>query len=206
MEAVLSLYAQPYDSRRPLICLDETSKQLIGETRHPLPRQPGKPRRYDTHYTRNGVSNLFLAFEPLTGKRVTEATEHRAKADWAHFVQALVDRHYPQAQTIVLVVDNLNIHSKASLYATFPAPEAKRLADRLEIHYTPVHGSWLNMAEIELSHLSRQCLDRRIDSQTRLQQETKAWEHARNSQQAKVDWQFTVEDARIKLKRLYPSL
>jgi hypothetical protein len=206
MEEILSLYAQPYDPQRPLVCMDETSKQLIGETRQPLPCQPSQPRRYDTHYVRNGVSNLFLALEPLAGHRVTETSERRAKEDWAHFIRALVDSHYPQVETIVLVVDNLNIHSKASLYAAFPALEARRLCQKLEIHYTPVHGSWLNMAEIELSHLSRQCLNRRIESRERLQQEVKAWQQIRNSQQAKVDWQFTVEDARIKLKRLYPSL
>jgi hypothetical protein len=206
MEEVLSLYAQPYDPKRPLICQDETQKQLVGETQVPLACAPGKPRRYDTHYIRNGVSQVFLAFEPLAGKRVVETSEHRGKNDWAFFIRALVDEHYPQAETIVLVVDNLNIHSKASLYATFSPQEAKRLADKLEIHYTPVHGSWLNMAEIELSRLSKQCLDRRIPSRTLLQREIKAWEHTRNNNNAKIDWRFTVTDARIKLKRLYPSL
>lgn len=206
MEEVLSLYAQCYNGVRPLVCQDETQKQLVEETREALPLEPGKAERFDTHYQRNGVSSLFLAFEPLAGKRVVETAQHRGKADWAHFIQILVDVHYPQASKIILVVDNLNIHTKASLYATFPPQEAKRLADKLEIHYTPVHGSWLNMAEIELSCLSSQCLDRRIPSREILQRELKAWEKARNSRQAKVDWRFTVENARLKLKRLYPLL
>lgn len=206
MEEILSLYAQPYDPNHPLVCMDETSKQLLSETRAPLPTEPGQSRRFDTEYKRNGVSNLFLAFEPLAGKRLVEATERRTQADWASFIQALVDEQYPHAETIILVVDNLNIHTKASLYQAFPAQEAKRLADKLEIHYTPKHGSWLNMAEIEFSHLSRQCLDRRIGSRPLLQREVKAWEQARNNRQAGIDWRFTVEEARIKLKRLYPSL
>ena len=206
MEEVLSLYAQPYDPQRPLVCQDEIHKQLVGEVLASIPLAPGKPRRFDTHYIRNGVANLFLAFEPLTGQRVVEATPNRGKSDWAGFIQTLVDAHYPQAERIVLVVDNLNIHTKASLYARFPAAEAKRLADKLEIHYTPVHGSWLNMAEIELSHLSRQCLDRRIPSQEQLQQKVNAWQTVRNDAQAKVDWRFSLDDARFKLKRLYPSV
>jgi hypothetical protein len=205
MEEILSLYAQPYDPQRPLICQDESSKQLIAETRKPLSPKPGQPERYDTEYERKGVRNLFLAFEPLAGQRFTQATERRTQVDWAQFIRELSDVHYPHAETIVLVVDNLNIHTKASLYEAFPPSEAKRLADKLEIHYTPKHGSWLNMAEIEFSHLSRQCLDRRIDDPKRLQQDVKAWQQDRNQRQAKVNWQFTVDDARIKLKRLYPS-
>lgn len=205
MEEILSLYAQPYNPKRPLVCQDETQKQLVSEVRPPLPLKPGKAERFDTHYQRNGVSSLFLAFEPFAGRRVVETSEHRGKNDWAHFIQALVDVHYPEADAIVLVVDNLNIHTKASLYATFEPVQAKRLADKLEIHYTPVHGSWLNMAEIELSHLSRQCLDRRIPSRSLLQQEIKAWEKSRNKSNSSIDWRFTIQDARIKLKRLYPS-
>jgi len=204
MEEVLSIYTQPYDAERPVVCLDESSKQLIGEVRKPLPPEPGQPERFDSEYARNGVANLFIAFEPLVGQRLVEVTDQRTRIDFAHFVKKLVDEHYPTAKTIVLVMDNLNTHDKTSLYEAFEPEEAKRLADKLEIHYTPKHGSWLNMAEIEFSHLSRQCLDRRIESKEILQQEVTAWMAERNQQQTSMQWQFTVEDARIKLKRLYP--
>ena len=204
MEEVLSIYTQPYDAERPVVCLDESSKQLIGEVRKPLPPEPGQPERFDSEYARNGVANLFIAFEPLVGQRLVEVTDQRTRIDFAHFVKKLVDEHYPTAKTIVLVMDNLNTHDKTSLYEAFEPAEAKRLADKLEIHYTPKHGSWLNMAEIEFSHLNRQCLDRRIESKEILQQEVTAWMAERNQQKASMQWQFTVEDARIKLKRLYP--
>jgi hypothetical protein len=204
MEEVLSIYTQAYDAERPVVCLDESSKQLIGEVRKPLPPEPGQPERFDSEYARNGVANLFIAFEPLVGQRLVEVTDQRTRIDFAHFVKKLVDEHYPTAKTIVLVMDNLNTHDKTSLYEAFEPAEAKRLADKLEIHYTPKHGSWLNMAEIEFSHLNRQCLDRRIESKEILQQEVTAWMAERNQQKASMQWQFTVEDARIKLKRLYP--
>ncbi len=205
MEEILRLYAQPYNLQRPLVCLDETSKQLIKEVRAPIPIEPGNPERYDTEYERNGVSNLFMAFEPLQGKRFVNVTDQRTRVDFAHTVKCLVDNHYPDADVIVLVVDNLNTHDKTSLYEAFEPQEAERIANKLEIHYTPKHGSWLNMAEIELSHLSRQCLDRRIESKEKLKDEVTAWMNQRNLKQTKMDWHFTVEDARIKLKRLYPS-
>ena len=204
MEEVLSIYTQPYDAERPVVCLDESSKQLIGEVRRPIPIEPGQPERFDSEYSRNGVANLFIAFEPLVGQRLVEVTDQRTRIDFAHFVKKLVDEYYPTAKTIVLVMDNLNTHDKTSLYEAFKPEEAKRLADKLEIHYTPKHGSWLNMAEIEFSHLSRQCLDRRIESKEILQQEVTAWMDERNQQKASMQWRFTVEDARIKLKRLYP--
>ena len=204
MEEVLTVYTQPYDAERPVVCVDESSKQLIEEVRHPINMKPGQKERFDTEYKRNGVANIFMAFEPLAGKRVLEVTEQRTKVDFAHFVKMLVDDHYPMAKTIVIVMDNLNTHTKASLYEAFEPEEAKRLADKLEIHYTPKHGSWLNMAEIELSHLSRQCLDRRIESKELLKNETAAWMNERNSRKTTMNWRFSVEDARIKLKRLYP--
>lgn len=204
MEEVLSIYTQLYDPERPVVCLDESSKQLIEEVRKPLPPEPGQSERFDWEYSRNGVANLFIGFEPLAGQRLVEVTERRTRIDVAHFVQKLVDEHYPTARTIVLVMDNLNTHDKTSLYEAFEPAEAKRLADKLEIHYTPKHGSWLNMAEIEFSHLSRQCLDRRIESKEILQQEVTAWMNERNQQKSCMEWRFTVEDARIKLRRLYP--
>jgi transposase len=204
MEEVLSIYTQPYDAERPVVCLDESSKQLIGEVRKPLPAEAGHPERFDSEYSRKGVANLFIAFEPLAGQRLLEVTDQRTRVDFAHFVKKLVDEYYPTAKTIVLVMDNLNTHDKTSLYEAFEPVEAKRLADKLEIHYTPKHGSWLNMAEIEFSHLSRQCLDRRIESREILQQEVTAWMISRNQQKASMTWRFTVEDARIKLKHLYP--
>jgi transposase len=206
MEEVLSIYRRPYNSDHPVICLDESSKQLVDEVRQPIPVEPGQPERFDTEYKRNGVANLFIAFEPLAGQRLVEVTEQRKKVDFAHFVKQLVDEHYPTAKTLVLVMDNLNTHNKSSLYEAFEPEEAKRLADKLDIHYTPKHGSWLNMAEIEFSHLSRQCLDRRIKSKEILKQEVNAWTVERNQKKASMQWRFTVDDARIKLKRLYPSI
>jgi DDE superfamily endonuclease len=206
MEETLDIYKTPYDPQYPQVCMDEMSTQLIGEVRTPLPAAPGKPLRYDTEYKRNGTANIFLAFEPLTGQRYTNITEQRTKVDWAYFIQALIDQHYPHVEKIRLVMDNLNTHTKASLYEAFDPPEAKRLADKLEIHYTPKHGSWLNMAEIELSHLSRQCLGDRIADKATLIQEVHAWNKTRNESNAKVHWQFTTEDARVKLRRLYPII
>ena len=186
--------------------MDETSTQLIGEVREPLSLQPGHPTKYDTEYQRNGTANIFIAVEPLAGTRVTKVTDQRTKRDWADYIKDLVDDYYPGAQEIHLVMDNLNTHTKASLYETFEPKEARRIADKLAIHYTPKHGSWLNIAEIELSHLSRQCLDRRIANKARLTKEVRAWNTTRNNSKMKVHWQFTTEDARIKLHKLYPIL
>ena len=206
MEQVLELYKQPYDPNRPLICMDELSKQLIGHTRKPLGLKPGQPARFDHEYKRNGVANLFALIEPLTGQCHLKVTERRTKIDWAHLIKDLVDVHYPQAQSIVLVMDNLNTHAKASLYEAFEPKEAKRIADRLEIYYTPKHGSWLNMAEIQLSVLSRQCLNRRIPTMQGLRSEIRAWQSKRNHQPAPIKWRFETKDARIKLKKLYPTV
>lgn len=206
MEDVLDVYQRPYDPNYPLVCMDESSKQQTLDVRKSLPVEPGKPERFDTEYERNGVSNLFLFFEPLAGKRYIEVTDHRTAMDWAHQVRDLVDVKYPNAIRIVLVMDNLNTHTGVSLYKTFPAKEAKRILDRLEIHYTPKHGSWLNMAEIELSILSRQCLNRRIPDQATLKNETRAWYQKRNEHSKPMEWRFTSEDARNKLKKLYPSI
>jgi hypothetical protein len=206
MEEVLDLYKQPYNPDYPQVCMDEKSTQLIGEVRVPLPAEPGEPLRYDTEYTRNGTANIFMAFEPLAGQRYTKVTEQRTKVDWAHFIQELVDQHYPHVEKIRLVMDNLNTHTKASLYEAFEPAEAKRIADKLEIHYTPKHGSWLNMAEIELSHLSRQCLADRIENKETLSAEVHAWNTKRNAKNAQVHWQFTTEEARVKLRRLYPII
>ena len=206
MEDVLDVYKRPYNPKRPMVCLDETSKQLIGETRIPVTASPGQPARYDYEYKRNGVANLFMIFEPLIGKRRVKVTERRTKIDWACCVREMVDQIYPDAEQIVLVMDNLNTHNKSSLYEAFKPAEAKRIADKLEIHYTPKHGSWLDMAEIELGILSRQCLSRRIENMKRLEKEALAWEKNRNAKKEKVDWQFTTADARIKLKKLYPSI
>ena len=205
MEDVLDVYKRPYDPKRPQVCLDETSKQLIGETRLPIPVAPGREARYDHEYRRNGVANLFMIFEPLAGKRRVKVTERRTRKDWAECVREVVDEMYPVADRIVLVMDNLNTHTPASLYEAFAPEEAKRLADKLEIHYTPKHGSWLDMAEIELGILGRQCLDRRIDDVETLTREVAAWEAQRNAAKAKANWRFTTNDARIRLKKLYPS-
>jgi len=206
MEAVLEIYKRPYDPTKPVVCMDESSKQLTRETRTPLPVGPGKPVRYDTEYERNGVGNLFIFFEPLRGWRNITVTDSRTAIDWAHQVKDLVDVCYPEAHTITLVMDNLNTHTGASLYKAFPPQEARRILDRLELRYTPKHGSWLNMAEIELSILSRQCLDRRIGDQQTLKTEVAAWVEPRNLCSEPMVWRFTTDDARTKLARLYPII
>jgi DDE superfamily endonuclease len=204
MEDVLDVYTQPHDREKPLVCLDETSKQLVAETRTPVPMKKGRPRRIDYEYERNGTANLFMLFAPLEGWRHAEVTERRTAVDYAHILKDLSDIHFPRAKKIVLVQDNLNTHAKASLYETFPPAEARRLAGRFEWHYTPKHGSWLNMAESELGVLASQCLDRRIPDKETLIKEVAAWKAKRNKNQTKADWRFTTADARIKLKRLYP--
>jgi DDE superfamily endonuclease len=204
MEDVLQVYKRPYDPLRPVVCMDETSKQLIGETRTPVDAAPGRPRRVDYEYERKGVADLFMFFEPLRGWRRVWITPQRRKVEWARCVKQLLDEHYPQAERLVLVCDNLNTHTGGALYEALPAAEARRLWERLEVHYTPKHGSWLNMAETELSVLSGQCLDRRIDEVGVLRDEVGAWEGYRNRTEAKVRWRFTAEDARIKLEKLYP--
>jgi len=206
MEDVLDVYHRPQDPKRPLVCLDERAVQLLGEVREPEPVKSGKPRRVDYEYERNGVANVFLAYAPLEGKRQVWVRKRRGKAEWAEVIQALVDEHYPEAERIVLVQDNLNTHTPASLYGMFPPQEAKRLTEKLELHYTPTHGSWLNMAEIDLSVLGRQCLSRRLPGQEALDREAQAWAERRNALGGKTDWRFTTQDARIKLKHLYPSL
>lgn len=206
MEDVLDIYQRAYDAKFPVLCMDETSKQLIGEVRQPLPMRPGQPECYDSEYQRNGVANIFMGFEPLTGQSVVQVTDHRTAVDWAHYMRFLMDTYYASAEKILLVMDNLNTHKKASFYEAFPAEEAKRLADKLEIHHTPKHGSWLNVAEIALSILGRQCLDRRIESKENLQNEVAAWQRTHNAKHTKVNWQFTTCDARLKLKRLYPPV
>jgi DDE superfamily endonuclease len=204
MEDVLDLYAEPYDPRRPVVCFDETSKQLVAEVRDPLPLEPGQPTRQDYEYRRCGTANIFLVIEPLAGWRHVTVTEHRTAVDFAAQMQVLVDVHYPEAEVIRVVLDNLNTHTPAALYEAFEPAEAKRITDRLECQYTPRHGSWLNMAESELSVLDRQCLDRRIESRERLAREIGAWEEPRNAAQVPIHWGFRVENARTKLKRLYP--
>jgi len=218
MEDVLDVYTRPYDPARPQVCLDETSKQLLKDSRPPLPAcpkqgehgtaayRPGVPAREDYEYEREGVANLFLWSEPLAGRRHVTVTARRTKLDFAEVIRELVDVHYPNAEQIVLVLDNLNTHSPASLYAAFPPAEAKRLADRLEIHHSPKHGSWLNMAEIELAILGRQCLDQRIPDVPTLCHEVAAWEATRNARGAAINWRFTTADARIKLQHLYPVI
>ena len=206
MEDVLEVYKRPYDPKRPVVCLDETSKQLIGEVAVPMPAAPGQVAHYDYEYVRNGVANIFMIFEPLAGQRDVEVTDRRTKKDYAECLRRISDKMYPDAEVIVLVQDNLNTHSPASLYEAFDPAEAKRLADRFEVHYTPKHGSWLDMAEIELGILGRQCLSRRIDNMDDLRREANAWEVARDTTGIKVDWQFRTENARIKLRKLYPSM
>ena len=206
MEDILELYQRPYEPNKPLICMDETSKQLVKETRKPISAAPGKSARYDYEYERNGVCNIFMFYEPFGGKRYVSITDRRTKGDWATQIKELLDVHYPTEEKIVLVMDNLNTHKGASFYETFSPEEARRLLNRLELHYTPKHGSWLNIAEIELRVLSGQCLNRRIPDQQILQNEMTAWQNQRNFQKTKVDWQFSSDDARIKLKRLYPTL
>jgi hypothetical protein len=205
MEDVLEVYKRPYDPQRPVVCVDETFKQLIGETREPLPAQPGKVERFDHVYVRKGVASLFVAFEPLCGWRSIKVTDRRRRIEWANFIRSLVDGRYRHVDKLVLVMDQLNTHTAASLYEAFLPAEAKRIADRLEIHHTPKHGSWLNMAEIELSALGRQCLSRRISRQGSLAAEVTRWVSQRNRRKSTVHWQFTTKDARIKLRRLYPS-
>jgi len=204
MEEVLDIYTQPRDPQMPLVCLDETSKQLVSETRTPVPMKPGRPKRADYEYERNGTANLFMLFAPLEGWRHTEVTDRRTAIDYAKILKDLSDIHFPKAKKIVLVQDNLNTHAKASLYEAFPPAEARRLAERFEWHYTPKHGSWLNMAESELGVLASQCLDRRIPDKETLRREVAAWQERRNKNQTEADWRFTTADARIKLKRLYP--
>jgi transposase len=206
MEDTLDVYKRPYDETHPLICMDESCKQHIKDTRQPIPAKPGAVARYDTEYEPNGVSNIFMFFEPLQGKRYVEVTDQRTAVDWAYQIRDLVDVHYPHAERITLVMDNLNTHSGASLYKAFEPKEARRILEKLEIHYTPKHGSWLNMAEIELSILSRQCMDRRIPDQETLKEEIAAWQEKRNAIARPMEWRFTTEDARIKLKKLYPTL
>ena len=206
MEDVLDVYKRPYNPKRPLVCFDERPKQLIAEARVPLQMSPGRAARYDYEYRRNGVSNIFMMFEPLAGKRHIKVTDKRTKKDWAWCMHQLVDKIYPQADSIALVMDNLNTHKKSSLYEAFEPAEAKRIADKLEIHHTPKHGSWLNMAEIEISVLGRQCLAERMENISRLETEAMVWAENRNAKGAKVNWQFTTSDARIKFRKLYPSI
>jgi hypothetical protein len=206
MEDVLEVYQRPRDPQRPMVCLDEQSKQLIKETRAPIPPAPGRVERSDYEYERNGTANLFMLFAPLEGWRHVKVTARRTKTDFAAVIRELVDVHFPAADKIVLVMDNLNTHKPASLYEAFPPAEARRLIEKLEIHYTPKHGSWLDMAETELSILTKQCLDRRIPDADTLTREVTAWQAERNAAQATIDWQFTTAQARTKLKRLYPSI
>lgn len=206
MEDVLSVYQQARCESRPLVCMDETSKQHVKETRLPLPGRVGDVEKYDYEYERNGVSNLFMVCAPLLGWRHVEVTDRHTCTDWAHLMRDIVDVHFPSAERIVVVMDNLNTHKPSSLYKAFPPTEARRIMERLEFHYTPKHGSWLNMAEIEFGILQRQCLNRRIPNQETLREEVAAWQKRRNLQANEVNWQFTNDDARIKLKRLYPSI
>jgi len=206
MEDLLDVYCRPYDPQVPVVCLDESSKQLLADVRPSLPPEPGQPERVDDHYERRGTCNLFLACEPLGGWRQVKVTARRTKVDWAHFVRELVDVHYPEATRVVLVMDNLNTHRPASLYEAFEPAEAKRIWDRLELHHTPVHGSWLSMAECEFSVLSRQCTHRRIPDEQALKTAIEAWQQQRNRSVNKIDWRFTTADARTKLAHLYPKI
>lgn len=206
MEDVLSVYQRPVSESEPLVCMDETSKQHVKETRLPLPCRAGDVEKYDYEYERNGVSNLFMVSAPLIGWRHVEVTDRHTCHDWALLMREIVDVHFPNAKRVVVVMDNLNTHKPSSLYKAFPASEAKRILDRLEFHYTPKHGSWLNMAEIEFGILQRQCLNRRIPDQETLRDQVAAWQQRRNTEAVEVNWRFTTQDARIKLKRLYPSI
>ena len=206
MEDVLSVYQRPFDPAIPVVCMDESSKQLLADLKTALPTQPGEIQRYDYEYVRQGVANLFLFFNPLENKRWIKVTEQRCRPDWAWAMKELADEIYPDADKIVVVLDNLNTHAPQSFYETFPAEEARRLCERFEFHYTPKHGSWLNMAEIEFSVLFRQCLSRRIATIEKLNREIQVWCEQRNGSSASIDWRFTTEDARIKLKRLYPQI
>jgi len=206
MEDILEVYTRAYDPKRPQVCMDETSKQLLADLQEPIPAQPGQPQRVDYEYKREGVADLFMFFETLTGKRYVKVTDQRTRKDWALAMQELSDDIYPQAEKIVIALDNLNTHTPAAFYETFEPDEARRLTNRFEFHYTPKHGSWLNMAEIELGVLIRQCLNRRIAEKITLESEVKAWQDDRNAKVVKVDWRFTAADARIKLKHLYPVI
>ncbi len=206
MEDVLDVYARAHNPRRPLVCFDESNKEQHRETVEPQPLAPGRPARSESTYERNGVSNLFMFFAPLENWRHVKVTDRRTSIDWAECMRELVDVHFPEAERIVVVMDNLSTHTPAALYTAFPPEEAKRIWDKLEFHYTPKHGSWLNMAEIELSVLSRQCLDRRIPDQDALRRETAAWAERRNTAKATIEWRFTTADARVKLRKLYPTL
>jgi len=205
MEDVLEIYQRPYDARFPQVCMDEGSKYVLAPTRDSLPMEQGKVEREDYQYERKGMYNIFVACEPLAGKRILQVRDQRTKKDWAHFMREVLDEHYPDAEKVILVMDNLNTHTVSSFYEAFAAPEARRLASRLEIHPTPTHGSWLNMAEIELSILGRQCLSDRMSGKQELQERIAAWQEQRNQAQHTINWRFTTQDARIKLKRLYPS-
>jgi len=206
MEDVLEVYRLPHDPRYPVVCMDESSKQMVGEVTAPIPMAPGHAQILDHEYVRNGVATIFVEVEPLAGRRHVEITEQRTRQDWAHFIKDMLEVRYPEAIKVRLVMDNLNTHDIASLYDTFPPQEALRLARRLEIHHTPKHGSWLNIAEIELSALASQCLDRRIPDIASMRREVAAWQASRNQRSAPVNWRFTTENARIKLLRLYPKL
>jgi hypothetical protein len=205
MEDVLEVYARPRDPNLPVVCMDESSVQLIGEVSSPIPAAPGHPLLMDDEYVRNGVASIFLEVEPLAGLRNVKITERRTRIDWAQYVKEMLDERYPEAEKVVLVMDNLNTHNIASLYQAFPPQEARRLAERLEIHYTPKHGSWLNIAEIEFSALKRQCFTQRIPTMEGLRKRVAAWNDDRNHRQTKIDWRFTTSDSRVKLKRLYPQ-
>jgi DDE superfamily endonuclease len=206
MEDVLDVYHRPYDPARPVVAVDEASKQLVGEAVQPIPAQPGQPERFDYEYVRNGTANLFMISEPLAGWRHVMVTERRTAKDFAEVVRWLAEDVYPEAKRVVLVMDNLNTHKLASLYEAFEPEQARRIAERIEVHHTPKHGSWLNVAEIELSVLSRQCLDRRIESVEELLKELEPWSEERNERSVGVKWRFTTADARIKLRRLYPAI
>jgi hypothetical protein len=206
MENVLEVYHRPYDPTRPVICMDETSKQLVKETRVPQPARPGQPERFDYEYERNGTANVFMFCEQMAGRRRVAVTDRRTKCDWAEQVRVLMDVQYPRAERVTLVMDNLNTHALASLYEAFDPAEARRLIERLEVVYTPKHGSWLNMAEIELSVLSRQCMGDRVPDQATLAAAVDRWQKDRNNSRATIDWRFTTADARIKLRRLYPKI
>jgi hypothetical protein len=206
MEDILEVYARPYNRKFPVVCMDESSVQLIGEVHESIPASPGHPVLVDDEYVRKGVASIFIEIEPLGGKRKVKITERRTRIDWAYFVKEMLEDRYADAEKVILVMDNLNTHSIASLYTAFPPEEARRLAERLEIHYTPKHGSWLNIAEIEISVLKRQCLAGRIDCIEKMRAKVSAWNTDRNNRQTKVDWQFKTDNARTKLKRLYPKL
>jgi hypothetical protein len=206
MEDVLEVYHRDFDPDRPVVCLDESSKQLVGEVARPWPTAPGQPQRFDYEYERKGTVNLFLVTEPMVGQRWVKVTDRRTATDFAEVIRELVDEHYPRAKKVVLVMDNLNTHKPASLYEAFAPAEARRLLEKVEIHHTPKHGSWLNIAEIEFSVLNGQCLNRRLADRAAVQKEVAAWQRQRNRAGGTVDWQFSTKDARIKLKRLYPSI